>query len=108
MRCVILGCGTSSGVPRIGNDWGACDPAEPRNRRLRASILVEDRGTRLLVDTSPDLRAQCLVNEIDSVDAVLYPMTMPITRMASTIYACLRIARANLSTSMRTRRRWLS
>lgn len=72
MRCVILGCGTSSGVPRIGNDWGACDPAEPRNRRLRASILIEDLGTRLLVDTSPDLRAQCLANDIDRIDAVLY------------------------------------
>ena len=41
MRITILGCGSSGGVPRIGNDWGACDPAEPRNRRRRCSILVE-------------------------------------------------------------------
>ncbi len=56
MRVRILGSGTSSGVPRIGNDWGVCDPAEPRNRRLRSSILVEHGETRILVDTSPDMR----------------------------------------------------
>ncbi len=51
MKIRILGSGTSSGVPRIGNDWGACDPQEPRNRRLRASVLVETATTRILVDT---------------------------------------------------------
>ena len=71
-RVVILGCGTSTGVPRIGNDWGVCDPAEPRNRRRRCSILVEQAGTRLLIDTSPDLREQMLANNIDDIDAVVW------------------------------------
>jgi phosphoribosyl 1,2-cyclic phosphate phosphodiesterase len=68
----ILGCGTSSGVPRIGNDWGECDPGEPRNRRRRVSILVEHEGTRILVDTSPDLREQLLDAGVDDVDAVIW------------------------------------
>ena len=72
MRVTILGCGGSAGVPRIGGDWGACDPDEPRNRRTRASILVETGRTRVLVDTSPDLRQQCLDLGIDGFDAVLY------------------------------------
>ena len=72
MRAIILGSGTSSGVPRIGRDWGACDPAEPRNRRTRASILVEHDDTRILVDTSPDLREQLLTADIGSVDAVIW------------------------------------
>ena len=72
MRVTILGCGGSGGVPRIGDDWGACDPNDPRNRRTRASILVETGRTRVLVDTSPDLRQQCLDRGIDGFDAVLY------------------------------------
>ena len=60
MRVRILGCGTSTGVPRIGNDWGACDPAEPRNRRTRSSILIDSAGERMLVDCGPDLRQQLL------------------------------------------------
>lgn len=72
MRLRILGCGTSSGVPRIGNDWGACDPANPRNRRSRASILVESPTTRLLVDTSPDMRQQLLDADRLHIDAVLW------------------------------------
>jgi len=60
MKITILGCGSSSGVPVIGSGWGACDPAEPRNRRRRASILVEHEDTVLLVVTSPDCRAQLL------------------------------------------------
>jgi len=72
MKVRILGCGTSSGVPRIGNDWGSCNPAEPRNRRLRVSILVSHEDTNILVDTGPDLRAQLLENDIDSVDAVIW------------------------------------
>jgi phosphoribosyl 1,2-cyclic phosphate phosphodiesterase len=68
----ILGCGTSSGVPRIGNDWGDCDPHEPRNRRRRVSILVEHEGTRILVDTGPDLREQLLAAEVTTVDAVIW------------------------------------
>ncbi|SCW46926.1 phosphoribosyl 1,2-cyclic phosphate phosphodiesterase [Sphingobium faniae] len=71
-RLTILGCGTSSGVPRIGNDWGACDPDEPKNTRTRVSILVESPTTRLLIDTSPDMRAQLLAAGIADLDAVLW------------------------------------
>jgi phosphoribosyl 1,2-cyclic phosphate phosphodiesterase len=67
----ILGCGTSFGVPRIGNDWGECDPGEPRNRRLRSSILIESDGSRLLVDCGPDIRQQLLEAEVATVDAVI-------------------------------------
>lgn len=73
MKLVVLGCGTSTGVPRVGNDWGLCDPAEPKNRRSRVSIMVEnDAGARLLVDTSTDLRAQLLACGIDRIDAVFW------------------------------------
>ena len=72
MRVTILGCGSSQGVPRIGGDWGACDPAEPRNRRLRPSILVEWDGLNILVDTSPDLRQQLLAAGVARLDAVLF------------------------------------
>ncbi len=72
LKVRILGSGTSSGVPRIGNDWGACDPAEPRNRRTRASILVESATTRILVDTSPDMREQLLAAEVADIDAVIW------------------------------------
>ena len=60
MKVRILGCGTSSGVPRIGNDWGACDPTEQRNRRTRSSILIDSDGDQLLVDCGPDMREQLL------------------------------------------------
>lgn len=73
MKVVILGSGTSTGVPRIGNDWGDCDPDEPRNRRTRVSILVESQaGQRLLVDTSTDLRQQLLTNGVDRIDGVFW------------------------------------
>jgi len=73
MKLVVLGCGTSTGVPRVGNDWGLCDPEEPKNRRSRVSIMVEnDEGARLLVDTSTDLRMQLLACEIDRIDAVFW------------------------------------
>ena len=73
MKLIMLGAGTSTGVPRIGNDWGACDPAEPRNRRTRVSIVVESAdGARLLVDISTDLRHQLLDNNIDRLDAVFW------------------------------------
>jgi phosphoribosyl 1,2-cyclic phosphate phosphodiesterase len=72
----ILGCGSSPGVPRIGNDWGACDPDEPRNARTRCSLLVERGGpggvTRVLVDTGPDLRAQLLAARVPHIDGVIY------------------------------------
>jgi phosphoribosyl 1,2-cyclic phosphate phosphodiesterase len=59
-------------VPRIGNDWGVCDPTDRRNRRRRASILIETASTRILVDTSPDLREQLLDAEVSAVDAVIW------------------------------------
>lgn len=71
MKLRILGCGTSTGVPKIGNDWGRCDPDEPRNSRLRSSILVESGGERILVDCGPDLRQQLLWAEIGRLDAVI-------------------------------------
>jgi phosphoribosyl 1,2-cyclic phosphate phosphodiesterase len=67
----VLGCGTSSGVPRIGNDWGDCDPNDPRNRRTRSSILVESAGARLLIDCGPDLRQQLLAADTVAVDRVI-------------------------------------
>jgi phosphoribosyl 1,2-cyclic phosphate phosphodiesterase len=67
----ILGCGTSTGVPKIGNDWGECDPNEPRNARLRTSILVESAGERVLVDCGPDLRQQLLAAEVGRLDGVI-------------------------------------
>ena len=73
MKLTILGSGTSTGVPRIGNDWGDCDPEEPRNRRSRVSVAIEtDDGQRILIDTSPDLRQQLLANDIDRIDAVFW------------------------------------
>ncbi len=72
MKLRILGCGTSSGVPRVGGDWGACDRDEPRNRRGRASIVVEYDRARVLVDTSPDLRQQLLDARISDADAVIW------------------------------------
>jgi phosphoribosyl 1,2-cyclic phosphate phosphodiesterase len=73
----ILGCGSSMGVPRAALGWGACDPNNPRNRRRRCSLLVErsdgDTGcTRVLVDTSPDLREQLLAADVHSLDAAMF------------------------------------
>ena len=75
MKFTILGCGSSMGVPRPALGWGACDPNNPKNRRRRTSLLAERRGpggvTRVLIDTSPDLREQLLDAEVDHLDAVL-------------------------------------
>ena len=71
MKVRILGCGTSTGVPKIGNNWGQCDPNEPRNARMRSSILVESAGQRVLVDCGPDLRQQLLAANVGQVDAVI-------------------------------------
>ena len=68
----ILGCGSSGGVPRVGQGWGACDPSNPKNRRRRCSILVQKNGLNVLVDTSPDLREQLLDAGIKELDAVIY------------------------------------
>ena len=71
MKVRILGCGTSSGVPRIGNDWGSCNPADPRNRRLRSAILIDSGDESLLVDCGPDLLAQMNAAHRDRVDRVI-------------------------------------
>ncbi len=79
LEFTILGCGSSGGVPRADGVWGACDPAEPRNRRSRCSLLVrrktsQEQGseTAILIDTSPDLRNQTVAAEVSRLDAVLY------------------------------------
>ncbi|WDI31052.1 MBL fold metallo-hydrolase [Hyphococcus flavus] len=87
LRITVLGCGSSGGVPRFGGkegagEWGACDPEEPKNRRTRCSILVQkehpefgfqhDKVTSVLVDTSPDMRAQLLAARCSRLDAVLF------------------------------------
>lgn len=75
LTVTILGCGSSSGVPRVGAGWGACNPDNPKNRRRRCSLLMERKSaggvTRVLVDTSPDLREQLLDARVDHLDAVL-------------------------------------
>ena len=72
MRVTILGCGASSGVPLIGCGCGVCRSPNPRNHRRRASILVDDGATRLLVDASPDLRAQFLDAGASRLDGILF------------------------------------
>lgn len=72
MKVTILGCGSSSGVPVIGCDCAVCTSGDPKNKRLRVSVFIEVDGVNLLVDTSPDLRAQALANDIRRVDAILY------------------------------------
>ncbi len=71
MKVTLLGCGPSWGIPAIGFEWGRCDPADPRNRRRRCSVLVEGGGGALLIDTSPDLREQLLDAAAGRIDAVL-------------------------------------
>jgi len=79
LRVTILGCGSSGGVPRPGLGWGVCDPNNPKNRRRRCSLLVERQGelndkakTRVLVDTSPDLREQLIDAQVDWLDGIFY------------------------------------
>lgn len=79
MQVTLLGTGASAGVPMIGGpdgtgDWGVCDPSEPRNRRTRASIVVQGEagGPRLLIDTGPELREQLLRCAVPRIDAILY------------------------------------
>lgn len=76
LRFTILGCGSSGGVPRLGNVWGACDPKNPKNTRLRCSLLIERISaagtTRVLVDASPDMRQQLLSAGIGELDAVIF------------------------------------
>ncbi|MDO5647802.1 MBL fold metallo-hydrolase [Paracoccus sp. (in: a-proteobacteria)] len=76
IRATILGCGSSGGVPRIGNNWGTCDPTNPKNRRRRCSLLVQRVGaegtTTVLIDTGPDLVPQMLDAGIATLDGVVY------------------------------------
>jgi phosphoribosyl 1,2-cyclic phosphate phosphodiesterase len=76
LRFTILGCGSSGGVPRLGGNWGDCDPTNPKNRRRRCSMLVErvhgEAVTRVLIDTSPDMREQLLDAGVGHLDAVVY------------------------------------
>ena len=83
LRAIILGCGSSGGVPRVGGDWGICDPNEPKNRRTRCSIIVQgwqgdempdnqNDMTTILVDSSPDLRQQFLSAAIQKIDSLIY------------------------------------
>ena len=72
MKVTILGCGGSLGVPMVGNNWGTVDPSNPKNRRRRPAILVEQGATTILVDTPTDLRNQLLDAEVERIDAVLY------------------------------------
>jgi phosphoribosyl 1,2-cyclic phosphate phosphodiesterase len=74
LTLTILGCGSSAGVPRPALGWGACDPNNPKNRRRRCSLLVEETNgqgtTRIVIDTSPDLREQLIDAKVDHIDAV--------------------------------------
>ena len=76
LRATILGCGSSGGVPRLDTLWGACDPSNPKNSRRRCSLLLErfdgDAATRVLVDTSPDMRAQLLDAGVSLLDGVVF------------------------------------
>ncbi|WP_136442783.1 MBL fold metallo-hydrolase [Pacificoceanicola onchidii] len=76
LRYTILGCGSSGGVPRLGGHWGDCDPANPKNRRRRCSLLVERDGeggtTRVLIDTGPDMRDQLLSAGVGTLDGVAW------------------------------------
>ncbi len=76
LRCTILGCGSSGGVPRLGGHWGECDPQNPKNIRRRCSMLVEREGpdgtTSVLIDTPPDMRSQLLDSDTGRLDGVVY------------------------------------
>ncbi len=76
-RFTILGCSSSPGVPRITGEWGDCDPENPKNRRTRAALLVEQIGddggkTTVVIDTGPDFREQMIRAQVDWIDAVVY------------------------------------
>src|SRR5277367_3573284 len=74
LTLAILGCGSSAGVPRPALGWGKCDPNNPKNRRRRCSLLVErtsgEGTTRIVIDTSPDLREQLIDADVDHIEAV--------------------------------------
>ncbi|MBI1954285.1 MAG: MBL fold metallo-hydrolase [Proteobacteria bacterium] len=72
MKVIILGCGSSGGVPLITGEWGWCNPHNPKNKRRRVSVLVQVKDLNILIDTSPDLREQLLDANINRIDGVLY------------------------------------
>ena len=72
MKVTLLGCGTSVGIPALGKiGWGKCNPENPKNRRQRSSVLIENNGKIILVDAGPDVRNQLLNAKVDKIDAVL-------------------------------------
>ena len=72
MKFIILGCGSSFGVPRADGSWGNCDPKEKKNYRTRCSALIKSKLKNILIDTSPDLRHQLIKNKITNIDLVIY------------------------------------
>lgn len=72
LKITVLGCGNSTGVPSIGNNWGACDPENPKNRRTRCSLAVRSETTTIIIDTGPEFREQINRENIPRIDAVLY------------------------------------
>ena len=76
MKITMLGCGTSVGVPSLGIlGWGKCNPDNPKNRRQRSSVLIQENGINILIDAGPDVRNQLLDTKIEKIDAVLITHT---------------------------------
>jgi len=71
LELLFLGTGTSAGVPMIGCHCEVCSSTDPHDKRTRPSVLIQQGGTRVLVDTSPELRLQCVANSVDMIDAVV-------------------------------------
>jgi phosphoribosyl 1,2-cyclic phosphate phosphodiesterase len=69
---LFLGTGTSAGVPMIGCYCDVCTSSDPRDQRTRPSVLISYKNTKVLIDTTPELRLQCVANRIDSIDAIVY------------------------------------
>src|SRR4029079_15270689 len=72
LELLFLGTGTSAGVPMIGCHCAVCSSSDPRDKRTRPSVVISYNGVRVLVDTTPELRLQCVSNEVDSIDAVVF------------------------------------
>ena len=72
LKFIILGCGSSLGVPRADGNWGKCNPKEKRNYRTRCSALIKTKDINILIDTSPDLRHQLIQSNIENIDYVFF------------------------------------
>ena len=72
IKFIILGCGSSLGVPRADGTWGKCNPKEKKNYRTRCSALIKSNSQNILIDTSPDLRHQLIKNNITNIDNVIF------------------------------------